>query len=87
MALNLVVTCAYAGNFGWRHAQHTSSGPVGPGMLTLSAVSVAVLAVSGFLGGRLAYRYGFRVADETAQAEGYRTAGRPTGTAGPGARP
>jgi uncharacterized membrane protein len=26
---------------------------------------------SGYLGGRLAYRYGIRVADENTQAEGY----------------
>jgi hypothetical protein len=30
-----------------------------------------VLAVSGYLGGKLAYRYGVRVADEATQAEGY----------------
>jgi uncharacterized membrane protein len=29
------------------------------------------LAVSGWLGGRLAYRYGVRVADEATQAQGY----------------
>ncbi|WP_159424481.1 hypothetical protein [Streptomyces sp. 3214.6] len=28
-------------------------------------------AFSGFLGGKLAYRYGVRVADESTQAEGY----------------
>jgi uncharacterized membrane protein len=31
-----------------------------------------VLTVSGWLGGQLAYRYGVRVADESAQAEAYR---------------
>jgi hypothetical protein len=30
-----------------------------------------MLAVSGFLGGKLAFRYGVRVADEAAQASGY----------------
>ncbi|GAA4604262.1 hypothetical protein GCM10023195_14480 [Actinoallomurus liliacearum] len=76
MTLNLLVTGAYAADFAWRHA----AGPaprVGTGMLALSAVSLAVLGVSGFLGGRLAYRYGVRVADETTQAEGYASAGRP----------
>jgi hypothetical protein len=29
--------------------------------------------VSGYLGGKLAYRYGVRVADETTQAEGFTT--------------
>jgi hypothetical protein len=32
---------------------------------------MAALGVSGFLGGKLAYRYGVRVADESTQAEGY----------------
>ncbi|MGX4695012.1 DUF2231 domain-containing protein [Streptomyces sp. JNUCC 63] len=75
MALNLLVTAAYAGNFLWRYSTYTNGGRVGLGQLVLSAVSLAVLGVSGFLGGRLAYRYGVRVADESTQAEGY-TPGR-----------
>ncbi|MGW7099634.1 DUF2231 domain-containing protein [Streptomyces sp. NPDC054838] len=71
MTLNLLVTAAYAGNFLWRHAGHGPSGSVGAGMLTLNAVSLAVLGFSGFLGGKLAYRYGVRVVDESAQAEGF----------------
>jgi uncharacterized membrane protein len=68
MALNLLVTAAYAVNFGWR-------GPgaeVAAGPLALSVASLIALAVSGFLGGKLAYHYGVRVAAETTQAEGYR---------------
>ncbi|MGW7490864.1 DUF2231 domain-containing protein [Streptomyces sp. NPDC054786] len=68
MALNLLVTAAYAGNFLWRHASH---GQRGGGMLALNAVSLVVLGVSGYLGGKLAYRYGVRVADEATQAEGF----------------
>jgi uncharacterized membrane protein len=34
-------------------------------------VAIALLAVSGWLGGELSYRYGVRVADETTQAEAY----------------
>ena len=45
------------------------------GQIALSAVSLAVLAVSGFLGGKLAYRYGVRVADEITQADRYRSTG------------
>lgn len=71
MALNLCVTAAYALNFLWRHGTYTDGGSVGAGQLVLSAVSLAVLGVSGFLGGKLAYRYGVRVADERTQAEGY----------------
>jgi uncharacterized membrane protein len=42
------------------------------GQLVLSAVGIAILAVSGWLGGSLAYHFGVRVADQTAQAEGFR---------------
>jgi uncharacterized membrane protein len=70
MSLNLVVTSAYAAGFAWRRADYGHSASVGAGQLTLSAVSLAVLAVSGFLGGKLAYRYGVRVAAESVQREG-----------------
>ncbi|MBO2465470.1 DUF2231 domain-containing protein [Actinomadura violacea] len=73
MTLNLLVTAAYAGGFLWRHASGGPSGSVHAGQLALSAVSLAVLAVSGYLGGKLAYRYGVRVADETTQDEGFAT--------------
>ncbi|OEJ28853.1 hypothetical protein AR457_34105 [Streptomyces agglomeratus] len=71
MTLNLLVTAAYAGNFLWRHAGDGPSGSVGAGQLVLNAVTLAVLGVSGFLGGKLAYRYGVRVADEATQVEGF----------------
>ena len=71
MTLNLLVTAAYAGNFLWRHASPGPSGSVGAGMLALNAASLAVLGVSGYLGGKLAYHYGVRVADETTQSEGF----------------
>ncbi|MET8568971.1 DUF2231 domain-containing protein [Streptomyces sp. NPDC004783] len=83
MTLNLLVTAAYVANFLWRHGDYTSGDSVGAGQLALSALSVAVLGVSGFLGGKLAYRYGVRVADENTQAEGYtpahRSGARPAG--------
>ncbi|WP_432169435.1 DUF2231 domain-containing protein [Streptomyces sp. 1222.5] len=71
MTLNLLVTAAYVGNFLWRYGAHADGGGVGAGQLVLSALSVAALGVSGFLGGKLAYRYGVRVADERTQAEGF----------------
>ncbi|MGC0334432.1 putative membrane protein [Streptomyces sp. SAI-170] len=80
MTLNLLVTAAYAVNFLWRHADYTNGASVGIGKLVLSAISVAVLGVSGFLGGKLAYRYGVRVADENTQAEGYTNDGSPGST-------
>ncbi len=71
MTLNLLVTASYAGDFLWRHIQPASHPHVGAGMLALSAVNLAGLGVSGFLGGKLAYHYGVRVADESTQAEGF----------------
>ena len=43
-------------------------GAVPAGPMVLSIVALVVLAVSGYLGGKLAYRYGVRVAGETTQA-------------------
>lgn len=73
MSLNLAITAAYAINFLLRYGRHTTGAPLAAGQLALSAVSVAGLAVSGFLGGRLAFRYGVRVAGESTQAEGFVT--------------
>lgn len=71
MSLNLAVTVAYALDFAWRHGSYGHEAAVGAGQLALSVVSLAVLAVSGFLGGKLAYRYGVRVAHESTQREGF----------------
>jgi uncharacterized membrane protein len=71
MTLNLTVTAAYVGNFLWRRGSYADGGSVAGGPLALALISLGLLAVSGFLGGKLAYRYGVRVADETTQAEGY----------------
>jgi uncharacterized membrane protein len=71
MGLNLAVTGGYVAGFLWRRTAGTLHGPVPWGPLVLSLVCLAVLAVSGFLGGKLAFRYGVRVADEAKQAEGY----------------
>jgi uncharacterized membrane protein len=75
MSLNLLVTLAYIGNFFWRRADYGVPDPVSVGPLVLSIVSLVALAVSGYLGGKLAYRYGVRVAAESVQAEGYRHTG------------
>jgi uncharacterized membrane protein len=84
MTLNLAVTGGYGGGFLWRRAGGPVAAPVPWPPLALSLVCLAVLAVSGFLGGKLAFRYGVRVADEATQADGYRShpAGRRTTTAG-----
>ncbi len=72
MSLNLTVTVAYALGFWWRTAGGGPHGAVPAGPLALSIIALAVLTFSGYLGGRLAYHYGVRVADETTQATGYR---------------
>jgi uncharacterized membrane protein len=74
MTLNLLVTLAYVGNFLWRQADYGQPVGVAAGPLVLSVASLLALGVSGYLGGRLAYRYGVRVAAESTQAEGYRPA-------------
>jgi uncharacterized membrane protein len=71
MSLNLAATVAYAVNFAWRQGTFTDQDSVGTGQLVLSVVSLAVLGMSGNLGGKLAYHYGVRVADERTQAEGF----------------
>ena len=73
MSLNIGVVAAYIVNFVWRYGEYSQPAAVGLGPLVLSAVSLAVLAVSGFLGGKLAYRYGVRVATEADQSEGFRS--------------
>jgi uncharacterized membrane protein len=70
MALNLVVVVLFAVNFAVRAANGYEEFST-PGLI-LSLVALAVLGVSGWLGGKLAYRYGVRVADEITQSEGFR---------------
>jgi uncharacterized membrane protein len=38
--------------------------------LAMSVVALAMLTVSGWLGGKLSYRFGVRVADERTQRSG-----------------
>ena len=72
MVINVLLISAYAVNLVWREHTPARVAIVGTGMLALSASCMALLAVSGFLGGRLTYRFGVRVADEVTQAAGYR---------------
>ena len=69
--LNLLVTAAYAAGLVWRHAADADDRSVAIGQIVLSGAALAVLALSGSLGGRLSYRYGVRVADEVDQADGF----------------
>lgn len=70
MALNLTVVALFAVSFLVRR-DHLDEGNATVGGVTLSVIALALLGVSGWLGGKLTYRYGVRVADEATQAEGY----------------
>jgi uncharacterized membrane protein len=55
---------------------------VSVGLIVLSVAALVALAVSGYLGGELSYRFGVRVAGEDEQRRGF----EPTNTATPGRR-
>jgi uncharacterized membrane protein len=67
MVLNLLVTGLFIMSFWLRNG----TGPVGWGLIALSAAALALLGASGWLGGKLTYRYGVRVVDEGTQRDGY----------------
>lgn len=71
MSLNLVVTAAYAVDLVLRVGHLDRPGGVPAGPMALSVGALTTLAVSGWLGGMLAFRYGVRVTDERTQAEGF----------------
>ena len=71
MSLNLLVVGGFIGSFFWRMNRGATL-PTSWGLVALSAAALAVLVLSGFLGGMLAYRYGVRVAGEATQVEGFR---------------
>jgi uncharacterized membrane protein len=70
MALNTGVLVLFAISAVIRDSdgRDTISGPA----LGFSIAGLLVLGASGYLGGKLSYTYGVRVADERTQAEGYR---------------
>lgn len=70
LSLNLGAVVLFAVNFFVRAASdHTSVSVIG---LALTIIGLIGIAVSGWLGGKLAYHYGVRVAAEDTQAEGFR---------------
>lgn len=71
MSLNLTVVAAFVVSFLLRMDGVEEGREVDVGLIVLSAVALAVLGLSGWLGGKLTYRYGVRVADEETQAEGF----------------
>ena len=71
MSLNLSVVALFAAGLAVRAADGPETAAKGL-PLTLSVIALILLGASGWLGGKLAYRYGVRVADEATQAEGFR---------------
>jgi uncharacterized membrane protein len=70
MTANLVAVVLFAASWAVRAAAgHDEVSILG---LVLSVTGLAVVGFSGWLGGKLAYRYGVRVADEQTQNEGFR---------------
>jgi uncharacterized membrane protein len=82
LVLNVIVTIVFALSLGLRVGE---SGSTDTPALLLSIAGLVLLAISGYLGGKLAYGYGVRVAAEADQAVGYATrsqsAGQPTAPA------
>jgi uncharacterized membrane protein len=70
MALNIAVTVLFAINAVIRDSEGRDS--VSNLALGLTIVGLLVLGVSGWLGGKLSYSYGVRVAGERDQADGFR---------------
>lgn len=71
MTINLAVVVLFVVNF-FVHLASPADGSVAGLILTI--VALLALGVSGWLGGRLAYHFGVRVADERTQAEGFAAA-------------
>lgn len=70
MVLNLGVVAIFAVAFMLRGDNLEADAGTPAGLIALSASALALLGVSGWLGGRLTYRFGVRVADETTQRHG-----------------
>jgi uncharacterized membrane protein len=62
IALNAVILILFAIGYAWRSGDHVELDKTPWGQLSLSAVAVALLIVSVWLGNTLAYRHGMRVA-------------------------
>jgi len=71
LSLNLSVVVLFIIDFIWSHNTHGYDEPVRGGQLALTVIALIMLAASGYLGGKLAYRFGVRVASESVQMEGF----------------
>jgi uncharacterized membrane protein len=66
MLLNTTVLVLFIVNFLTRSAHEPSAGSI-----VLTVVALAILCVSGWLGGKMTYRYGIRVARERDQLDAF----------------
>jgi uncharacterized membrane protein len=73
MTVMLGAVTLYAVSLALRHADIAAPrpGPTSSGLLALSVVALGVVGAGGWLGGKLSFRYGVRVADEAVQVDGY----------------
>jgi uncharacterized membrane protein len=71
-SINALVIAGYVVDFALRKHSYQLGAPVSPRMVAWSGGCLLLLMASGYLGGKLAYRFGVRVADEEVQADGYR---------------
>ena len=69
LVINDVVVVLFV--ISWIIRRNDDDGATNGGLIALSIVALALLSVSGWLGGKLAYRYGVRVVDEDTQSEGF----------------
>jgi uncharacterized membrane protein len=72
LAINVIVLVLFA--ISWIVRRNADDESTSGGLIALSIVALALLSVSGWLGGKLAYRYGIRVADDDTQTEGFNSA-------------
>jgi len=72
LVINDVVIVLFA--ISWIIRRNVDDEATNGGLIVLSIVALALLSVSGWLGGKLAYRYGVRVADDDTQSDGFSSA-------------
>jgi uncharacterized membrane protein len=72
MTLNLAVVGLEVIGYALRSGRLHDPGGTPIGLVVLAGVALALLGASGWLGGKLSYRYGVRVVDEATQADGFR---------------
>lgn len=71
LALNTAALTLFAVGLVWRQGQGWHQPTVPWSQFLLSAVAFGVLGASGWIGGKLAYSYGVRVAHEVDQADAF----------------